>query len=93
LDGTAVTTRDQLAQELGILCSEMETGDLMDTFPCLVILRIYDDVRSYHGSRQGWNGDRYRKSQFPGSIGFVLSMMGKYMVSPWKTRSETGLLS
>jgi nucleoside phosphorylase len=35
-------TRDQLAQELGILCFEMEAAGLVDTFPCLVIRGICD---------------------------------------------------
>ncbi|RYP25338.1 hypothetical protein DL767_008433 [Monosporascus sp. MG133] len=35
-------TRDQLAQELGILCFEMEAAGLMDNFPCLVIRGICD---------------------------------------------------
>jgi nucleoside phosphorylase len=35
-------TRDQLAQELSILCFEMEAAGLMDNFPCLVIRGICD---------------------------------------------------
>lgn len=35
-------TRDKLAQELGILCFEMEAAGLMDNFPCLVIRGICD---------------------------------------------------
>lgn len=33
-------TRDRLAQELGILCFEMEAAGLIDHFPCLVIRGI-----------------------------------------------------
>lgn len=35
-------TRDRLADELGILCFEMEAGGLMDSFPCLIIRGICD---------------------------------------------------
>ncbi|KAI9765367.1 MAG: hypothetical protein M1840_007447 [Geoglossum simile] len=35
-------TRDQLAQELDVLCFEMEAAGLMDSFPCLVIRGICD---------------------------------------------------
>ncbi|KAH7011803.1 hypothetical protein EDB80DRAFT_401564 [Ilyonectria destructans] len=35
-------TRDQLAQELDILCFEMEAAGLMDSLPCLVIRGICD---------------------------------------------------
>ncbi|KAI8648292.1 PNP-UDP-1 domain-containing protein [Fusarium keratoplasticum] len=35
-------TRDQLAQELGVLCFEMEAAGLMDIFPCLVVRGICD---------------------------------------------------
>jgi nucleoside phosphorylase len=40
-------TRDQLAQELGILCFEMEAAGLMDHFPCLVIRGICDYADSH----------------------------------------------
>jgi nucleoside phosphorylase len=36
------STRDRLAQELGILCFEMEAAGLVDHFPCLVIRGICD---------------------------------------------------
>ena len=35
-------TRDQLAQELGNICFEMEAAGLMDHFPCVVIRGICD---------------------------------------------------
>ncbi|KAL4913960.1 nucleoside phosphorylase domain-containing protein [Aspergillus aurantiobrunneus] len=35
-------TRDKLANEMGILCYEMEAAGLMDRFPCLVIRGICD---------------------------------------------------
>ncbi|OOQ86960.1 hypothetical protein PEBR_19341 [Penicillium brasilianum] len=35
-------TRDQLAQELGVICFEMEAAGVMDSFPCLVIRGICD---------------------------------------------------
>ncbi|PYH42695.1 uncharacterized protein BP01DRAFT_302748, partial [Aspergillus saccharolyticus JOP 1030-1] len=40
-------TRDQLAEEIGVLCFEMEAAGLMDTFPCLVIRGICDYVDSH----------------------------------------------
>lgn len=40
-------TRDKLAQELGILCFEMEAAGLMDSFPCLVIRGISDYADSH----------------------------------------------
>jgi hypothetical protein len=36
------TSRDALAQELGVICVEIEAAGLMDSFPCLVIRGIYD---------------------------------------------------
>jgi nucleoside phosphorylase len=47
-------TRDQLAQELRILCFEMEAAGLMDYFPCLVIRGICDYSDS-HKNKQ-WQG-------------------------------------
>lgn len=47
-------TRDRLAQELGILCFEMEAAGLMDHFPCLVIRGICDYADS-HKNKQ-WQG-------------------------------------
>ncbi|KAH8797864.1 hypothetical protein F5884DRAFT_864219 [Xylogone sp. PMI_703] len=40
-------TRDKLAQELGILCFEMEAAGLMNNFPCLVIRGICDYADSH----------------------------------------------
>lgn len=39
--------RDELAQELMILCFEMEAAGLVDTFPCLVIRGICDYADSH----------------------------------------------
>ncbi|KAF3397352.1 hypothetical protein DPV78_007813 [Talaromyces pinophilus] len=39
--------RDHLAQQLGILCFEMEAAGLMDNFPCLVIRGICDYADSH----------------------------------------------
>ncbi|WQF79138.1 Putative nucleoside phosphorylase domain, NACHT nucleoside triphosphatase [Colletotrichum destructivum] len=39
--------RDALAQELGIICFEMEAAGLMDIFPCLVIRGICDYADSH----------------------------------------------
>ncbi|KAF5009900.1 hypothetical protein FDECE_3885 [Fusarium decemcellulare] len=39
--------RDQLAQEHGVLCFEMEAAGVMNTFPCLVIRGICDYADSY----------------------------------------------
>ncbi|PYH48084.1 uncharacterized protein BP01DRAFT_175950 [Aspergillus saccharolyticus JOP 1030-1] len=46
--------RDKLAQELGILCFEMEAAGLMDSFPCLVVRGICDYSDS-HKSKE-WQG-------------------------------------
>ncbi|KAL9088061.1 MAG: hypothetical protein Q9165_006402 [Trypethelium subeluteriae] len=35
-------TRDRLAQQLGILCFEMEAAGLMDSFPCLIVRGMCD---------------------------------------------------
>lgn len=47
-------TRDKLAQELGILCFEMEAAGLMDNFPCLVIRGICDYADSHKNKK--WQG-------------------------------------
>ncbi|OGM48114.1 hypothetical protein ABOM_002933 [Aspergillus bombycis] len=47
-------TRDRLAEELQILCFEMEAAGLMDHFPCLVIRGICDYSDS-HKNKQ-WQG-------------------------------------
>jgi nucleoside phosphorylase len=39
--------RDHLAQQVGILCFEMEAAGLMDNFPCLVIRGICDYADSH----------------------------------------------
>jgi nucleoside phosphorylase len=39
--------RDILAQELGIICFEMEAAGLMDNFPCLVIRGICNYADSH----------------------------------------------
>lgn len=40
-------TRDQLAEELGAVCFEMEAAGLMEAFPCLVIRGISDYADSH----------------------------------------------
>ncbi|KAH8692117.1 putative kinesin [Talaromyces proteolyticus] len=48
-------TRDQIAQDLGILCFEMEAAGLMDQLPCLVIRGICDYCDSHkHKQWQGY---------------------------------------
>ena len=47
-------TRDSLAQELGILCFEMEAAGLMDHFPCLVVRGISDYADSH--KNKDWQG-------------------------------------
>ncbi|KAL3479687.1 nucleoside phosphorylase domain-containing protein [Aspergillus californicus] len=47
-------TRDSLAQELGVLCFEMEAAGLMDHFPCLVIRGISDYADSH--KNKDWQG-------------------------------------
>ncbi|OJD13717.1 hypothetical protein AJ78_05849 [Emergomyces pasteurianus Ep9510] len=44
-------TRDKLAQELGVLCFEMEAAGLMDVIPCLVIRGICDYADSHKNKR------------------------------------------
>jgi tetratricopeptide (TPR) repeat protein len=47
--------RDEIAQELGILCFEMEAAGLMDQLPCLVIRGICDYCDSHkHKQWQGY---------------------------------------
>jgi nucleoside phosphorylase len=46
--------RDQLAQELGVLCVEMEAAGLMNDFPCLVIRGICDYADSHKNKE--WQG-------------------------------------
>jgi nucleoside phosphorylase len=43
--------RDKLAEELGVLCFEMEAAGLMDGFPCLVIRGICDYCDSHKSKR------------------------------------------
>ncbi|OJJ05347.1 hypothetical protein ASPVEDRAFT_86701 [Aspergillus versicolor CBS 583.65] len=47
-------TRDSLAQELGVLCFEMEAAGLMDHFPCLVIRGVSDYADSHKNN--DWQG-------------------------------------
>jgi nucleoside phosphorylase len=44
-------TREQLKEELGILCVEMEAAGLMDEFSCLVIRGICDYADSHKNKR------------------------------------------
>ncbi|KAJ5454982.1 hypothetical protein N7530_012751 [Penicillium desertorum] len=46
--------RDQLAQELGVCCVEMEAAGLMNDFPCLVIRGICDYADSH--KNEEWQG-------------------------------------
>jgi nucleoside phosphorylase len=43
--------RDRIAQEQGVMCFEMETAGLMDSFPCLVIRGICDYADSHKNKR------------------------------------------
>jgi nucleoside phosphorylase len=43
--------RDRIAQELGVICFEMEAAGLMDSFPCLVIRGICDYADSHKNKR------------------------------------------
>jgi nucleoside phosphorylase len=43
--------RDRIAQELGVICFEMEAAGLMDSFPCLVIRGICDYADSQKNKR------------------------------------------
>ncbi|KAK2047385.1 purine and uridine phosphorylase [Colletotrichum somersetense] len=40
-------TRDNLAQELGVVCFEMEAAGLVDQFPCMKVRGIYDYADSH----------------------------------------------
>ncbi|KAF1820020.1 purine and uridine phosphorylase [Dissoconium aciculare CBS 342.82] len=44
-------TRDQIAQQEGVICFEMEAAGLMDSFPCLVIRGICDYADSHKNKR------------------------------------------
>jgi nucleoside phosphorylase len=44
-------TRDQLREELDIICFEMEAAGLMDNYPCLVIRGICDYADSHKNKR------------------------------------------
>ncbi|RKL09689.1 hypothetical protein BFJ70_g16644 [Fusarium oxysporum] len=44
-------TRDQLAEELDVLCFEMEAAGLMDSFPCLAIRGICDYSDSHKNKK------------------------------------------
>lgn len=44
-------TREQLRQQFGVLCVEMEAADLMDSFPCLVIRGICDYADSHKSKK------------------------------------------
>ncbi|KAJ6004603.1 hypothetical protein N7540_012972 [Penicillium herquei] len=46
--------RDQLAQDLGVYCIEMEAAGLMNDFPCLVIRGICDYADSHKNKK--WQG-------------------------------------
>ena len=46
--------RDQLAQDLGVYCVEMEAAGLMNDFPCLVIRGICDYADSH--KNKAWQG-------------------------------------
>ena len=46
-----VVIRDCLAEELHILCVEIEAAGLMDNFPCLVIRGICDYADSHKNKR------------------------------------------
>jgi nucleoside phosphorylase len=48
------TVRDKLAEELDVLCFEMEAAGLMNNFPCLVIRGICDYSDSH--KRKDWQG-------------------------------------
>ncbi|KGO41142.1 Tetratricopeptide-like helical [Penicillium expansum] len=51
----SATTRDAVAQELNILCFEMEAAGLMDQLPCLVIRGVCDYCDSHkHKKWQGY---------------------------------------
>ncbi|KAA8622019.1 Kinesin [Pyrenophora tritici-repentis] len=43
--------RDRIAQELGVICFEMEAAGLIDSFPCLVIRGICDYADSHKNKR------------------------------------------
>ncbi|KAJ5151213.1 uncharacterized protein N7482_010465 [Penicillium canariense] len=64
-------TRDQLANDMDILCFEMEAAGLMDNFPCLVVRGICDYADS-HKSKD-WQG--YAAATAAGYVKDLLSVM------------------
>jgi nucleoside phosphorylase len=64
-------TRDQLCQELDVLCFEMEAAGLMSDFPCLVIRGICD----YSDSHKNKKWQKYAAATAAGFAKELLSVM------------------
>ncbi|POR31456.1 Uncharacterized protein TPAR_08331 [Tolypocladium paradoxum] len=69
------TARDQLADELGVLCFEMEAAGLMDIFPCLVIRGICD------------YSDSHKNKQWQRYSAIVVAAYAKDLLSVMPTRA------
>jgi hypothetical protein len=78
-------TRDHLAQDLGILCFEMEAAGLMNQLPCLVIRGICD------------YSDSHKNKKWQGYAALTAAAYGKVLLSvvpvtfPLKTTPEFGM--
>jgi nucleoside phosphorylase len=80
-------TRDQLAQELGILSFEMEAAGLMDQFPCLVIRGICD----YCDSHKNKQWQEYAAAAAAAYAKELLSAIPVRNI--WKTETANSTLS
>jgi nucleoside phosphorylase len=78
-------TRDHLAQELGILCFEMEAAGLMNQLPCLVIRGICDYSDSHKNKK--WQGYAALTAAAYGKM--LLSVVP--VASPLKAKPERGM--
>jgi nucleoside phosphorylase len=78
-------TRDHLAQELGVLCFEMEAAGLMNQLPCLVIRGICD------------YSDSHKNKKWQGYAAVTAAAYGKMLLSvvpvtfPQKINPECGM--
>ncbi|PNY29059.1 Uncharacterized protein TCAP_01021 [Tolypocladium capitatum] len=72
------TARDQLADELGVLCFEMEAAGLAENFPCLVIRGICD------------YSDSHRDRQWQRYSAVVAAAYAKDLLSVMPTRACPG---
>lgn len=84
-------SRDRLAEELGVLCFEMEAAGLIDSFPCLAIRGICD----YADSHKNKQWQEYAAATAAAYAKELLQVMGPYEIrrsSTTPTSSITGML-